>query len=96
MKASVLFEGFLSAASNNVAWMCAVLILLFALYLLAREGVAYGWLSGWVSDAALGLCQWCVLLSASTMAVVLAVVYLAVSVIEAYWAYYYPWSVFMT
>jgi hypothetical protein len=96
MKASVLFESFLSAASDNVAWACAVLILLFALYLLAREGVAYGWLSGWVSDAALGVCQWSVVLSASTLAVVLVVVYLVVSVIEAYWAYYYPWSVFMS
>jgi hypothetical protein len=96
VKATILLQGFLQGMSDNVAWACALAIVLFAVYLLTREAVAYGWQSEVISDAALGLCQWTVLLGTSFMTVTLLVVFLAASAIEAYWSYYYPWSVFMT
>jgi hypothetical protein len=96
MGRTILFQGFLYSLSDNVAWACAAILLLVAIYLAAREIIAIGWLGEIISDAALGICQWLVLLSVSTLAVMLLAVFLAASAVEAYWAYYYPWSVFMT
>jgi hypothetical protein len=93
---TVFFEGFVASLLDQLPWFFVVLLTLIALYLTARELVASLWLGEAISDAALGLCQWIVLLGSATLTVILLCGYFVSVALETYWHYYYPWSIFMT
>ena len=96
MGRSIFNGGFIHSLIEFAAYPVAAMLVCLAVYLVAREMIALAWLSRSISDAALGALQVTLLLFISFMPIVFLCAYLVLCAFNAYFAYYYPWSIFMT